>query len=51
MLMLDQIPDQALTGFCVELIAGIADSCAIRNQFLRIGNAQRSKLWCGLAIR
>jgi hypothetical protein len=47
-LVFDQVSDKFFGGVCVELIGGIADTGAIRNEFLRICEAHIGKLFCWL---
>jgi hypothetical protein len=49
-LVLDQVFDKSLTCLGVKLIGGIADTGAIRNEFLRIANAHISKFVSGLGV-
>jgi hypothetical protein len=49
-LVFDQVSDKFFGCVCVELIGGIADTGAIRNEFLRIIDAHISKFFCGLAV-
>jgi hypothetical protein len=42
-LVFDQVLDEFVRCFCVELVGGIADTGAIRNEFLRICDAHICK--------
>ena len=50
MLVFDKVSDESFACFCVELIAGIADTGAIRDEFLCIMDAQFCKFWSWLAV-
>jgi hypothetical protein len=49
-LVLHKIPDKFLASVCVELVGGIADTGAVRNEFLCIVNALACKFCGRLAI-
>ena len=50
MLVFDQVSDESFACFCVELIGRIADTGAIRNEFLGIADALVGKLLGGLTV-
>jgi hypothetical protein len=49
-LVFDQVSDEFFGCVCVELIGGIADTGAIRNEFLCISDAKICKFLCGLTV-
>ncbi len=46
----DEVSYEPFARVCVELIGGIGHTGAIRDEFLRICDAQICKVWCGLAV-
>jgi len=46
----DQVPDEFFASVCVELVGGIADTGAVRNEFLCIANALSCKFLGRLTI-
>ena len=50
MLVFDQVPDESLACFCIELVGGIANTGTIGNEFLSVVDTLVGKLLGGLTV-